>query len=142
MSYSTDNIFAKILCAEAPAAKVYEDAKTLAFMDAMPQVPGHTLVIPKYPSEDLFGIPPDDLAATIKSVQLVGRAVRAAFESPGIMIAQLSGREAGQTVFHLHFHILPRHHGLELKFHAREFEDIAVLESHAQKIRDQLARQS
>ncbi len=142
MSYSKDNIFAKILRGEAKAAKVYEDAQTLAFMDAMPQVPGHTLVIPKYPSEDLFGIPPDDLAATIKSVQLVGRAVRTAFEAPGIMIAQLSGCEAGQTVFHLHFHILPRHRGLEFKFHAREFEDVAVLESHAQKIREQLARQS
>jgi len=139
LSYSKDNIFAKILRGEARAAKVYEDAQTFAFMDAMPQVPGHTLVIPKYPSEDLFDIPADDLAATIKNVQLVGRAVRAAFEAPGIMIAQLSGRAAGQTVFHLHFHILPRHHGLELKFHARGFEDFAVLESHAQKIREQLA---
>ena len=139
MSYSEDNIFARILRAEAPAAKVYEDSKSLAFMDAMPQVPGHTLVIPKYPSENLFEIPSEHLAATMATVQLVGRAVRAAFDAPGIMIAQLNGREAGQSVFHLHFHILPRHQGLELKFHAREFEDLAVLEEHATKVRAELA---
>ena len=140
MSYSEDNIFAKILRSEAPAAKVFEDAHSLAFMDAMPQVPGHTLVIPKYPSENLFEIPSDQLAATMTTVQLVGRAVRSAFAAPGIMIAQLNGRQAGQTVFHLHFHILPRHEGLEFKFHARDFEDLAVLESHAARIRDSLTQ--
>ena len=139
LSYSEDNIFARILRAEAPAAKVYEDEHSLAFMDAMPQVPGHTLVIPKYPSENLFEIPSENLAATMNSVQLVARAVRSAFEAPGIMIAQLNGREAGQTVFHLHFHILPRHRGLEFKFHARDFADMAVLESHAAKVRAQIA---
>ena len=140
MSYSEDNIFAKILRSEAPAAKVFEDAHSLAFLDAMPQVPGHTLVIPKYPSENLFEIPSDQLAATMTTVQLVGRAVRSAFAAPGIMIAQLNGRQAGQTVFHLHFHILPRHQGLEFKFHARDFEDLAVLESHAARIRDSLTQ--
>lgn len=138
MGYSNDNIFAKILRGEAPAAKVYEDAQTLAFMDAMPQAPGHTLVIPKFPAKDIFELSAEHLAATIATTQLVARAVRAAFSAPGIMIAQLNGREAGQTVFHLHFHILPRVHGLEFKFHAREFEDFSVLQGHALKVREKL----
>lgn len=138
MSYSLDNIFAKILRGEAPAATVYEDEQTFAFMDAMPQVPGHSLVIPKYPAETLFQLPAEHLAATIATTQLIARAVRAAFDAPGVMIAQLNGREAGQTVFHVHFHILPRHHGLEFKFHAREFEDFSVLQDHALKVREKL----
>ena len=138
LSYSHDNIFAKILRGEAPAATVYEDEQTFAFMDAMPQAPGHTLVIPKYPAEDLFQLPAENLAATIATTQLVARAVRAAFDATGIMIAQLNGREAGQTVFHLHFHILPRLHGLEFKFHAREFEDFSVLQDHALRVRKKL----
>ena len=138
MSYSEDNIFAKILRGEAPAAKVYEDERSLAFMDAMPQVPGHTLVIPKYPAQNIFQLPPQELAATIHTTQRVAGAVRVAFEAPGIMIAQLNGREAGQSVFHLHFHILPRHQGLDLEIHARDFEDTAVLEAHAARIKKAL----
>ncbi len=138
MSYSQDNIFAKIVRGEASAAKVYEDDQTLAFMDAMPQAPGHTLVIPKCAAENLFEVPAEHLSATIITTQRVARAVCAAFEAPGVMIAQLNGREAGQSVFHLHFHILPRHHGLEFKIHAREFEDPSVLEEHASRIRRQL----
>ncbi len=137
LSYSHDNIFAKILRGETPAATVYEDEQTFAFMDAMPQVPGHTLVIPKYPAEDIFQLPAEELAATITTTRLVARAVRAAFDA-GIMIAQLNGREAGQTVFHLHFHILPRLHGLEFTFHAREFEDFSVLQDHALRVRKKL----
>ena len=138
MSYSQDNIFAKILRGEAVAAKVYEDERTLAFMDAMPQVPGHTLVIPKYAAENLFELPAEELSATMATTQLVARAVRTAFKAPGVMIAQLNGREAGQSVFHLHFHILPRHQGLEFKFHAREFENSSVLRSHAARIKEKL----
>lgn len=138
MSYSEDNIFAKILRGEAPAVKVYEDEQSLAFMDAMPQAPGHTLVIPKYPAENIFELPSEALAATIHTTQHVAGAVRAAFDAPGVMILQLNGSEAGQSVFHLHFHILPRHGGLELKFHARDFEDTAVLEAHAARIKKAL----
>ena len=135
MSYDNDNIFAKILRGEAPAFKVYEDAQTLAFMDLMPQVPGHTLVIPKYPAQDLFDVDAAILGDTIQVVQRVGAAVKQAFEAPGIMIAQLNGPAAGQTVFHTHFHIMPRFEGLEFKLHAREVEDAAVLASHARRIR-------
>lgn len=135
MSYDNDNIFAKILRGDAPAFKVYEDAQTLAFMDLMPQVPGHTLVIPKYPARDLFDVDTAILGTTIQVVQTVGAAVKRAFDAPGVMIAQLSGPAAGQTVFHIHFHIMPRFEGLEFKLHAREMEEASVLASHAQRIR-------
>ncbi len=135
MSYDSDNIFAKILRGEAPAFRVYETDQALAFMDVMPQVPGHTLVIPKDPAENLHDVDPAILGATIQVVQTVADAVKEAFEAPGIMIAQLNGPAAGQTVFHMHFHILPRFEGLEFKLHAREMEDFDVLESHARRIK-------
>lgn len=140
MSYDSDNIFAKILRGEAPAFKVYETDQTLAFMDVMPQVPGHTLVIPKDSAEGLHDVDPIILASTIQAVQTVADAVKQAFEAPGIMIAQLNGPAAGQTVFHMHFHIMPRFEGLEFKLHAREMEDFAVLEAHAERIRTCLTR--
>ena len=135
MAYADDNIFAKILRNEVPSFRVYEDEQTLAFMDVMPQVPGHTLVIPKYPAENLLDVDPDYLGATIQVTQKVAAAVKTAFDAPGIMIAQLNGEAAGQTVFHLHFHIMPRHDGLEFKLHAREMEDTSILENHALQIR-------
>ena len=140
MSYDTENIFAKILRGEAPAFKVYETDYALAFMDVMPQVPGHTLVIPKDAAEGLHDVDPEILGCTIQTVQIVADAVKQAFEAPGIMIAQLNGEDAGQTVFHMHFHIMPRFSGLEFKLHAREMEDFAVLERHAEKIRSCLKK--
>lgn len=135
MAYADDNIFARILRNEVPSHRVYEDDMSLAFMDVMPQVPGHTLVIPKYPAEGLFDCDPEYLAATITTTQKVGVAVKGAFAAPGVMIAQLNGPAAGQTVFHLHFHILPRHDGIDLKLHARDMENGEVLAAHAEKIR-------
>ena len=135
MAYDDNNIFAKILRGEAPAFKVFEDDHSLAFMDVMPQVPGHTLVIPKDPAETIHDADPQILGATIATVQTVAAAVKQAFDAPGIMIAQLNGPAAGQTVFHMHFHILPRHEGLEFKMHARDMEDMAVLEAHAKRVR-------
>lgn len=135
MAYADDNIFARILRNELPAHRVYEDDRSLAFMDVMPQVPGHTLVIPKCPAEGLFDCDPEYLAATIATTQTVGAAVKEAFAAPGVMIAQLNGPAAGQTVFHLHFHILPRHDGIDLKLHARNMEDGEVLAAHAERIR-------
>jgi histidine triad (HIT) family protein len=135
VAYADDNIFARILRDEIPSHRVYEDDMTLAFMDVMPQVAGHTLVIPKYPAENLLDCDPEYLAATIRVSQTVAAAVKTAFAAPGIMIAQLNGPAAGQTVFHLHFHIMPRHDGLDLKLHARDMEDGDVLAAHAEKIR-------
>ncbi len=135
MAYDTDNIFAKILRGEAPAFKVYEDDHTLAFMDVMPQVDGHTLVIPKDPAQNIHEADPVILGATIQTVQKVSLAVKQAFDAPGIMVAQLNGPAAGQTVFHLHFHVLPRHDGLEFRMHARDMEDFDKLEAHAERVR-------
>ncbi len=135
MAYDNDNIFAKILRDEAPAFRVYEDEYSLAFMDVMPQVDGHTLVVPKDPAASLHEADPEILGMTIRSVQTVAAAVKEAFAAPGIMIAQLNGPAAGQTVFHLHFHILPRFDGVEFKMHAREMEDFAKLEAFAERIR-------
>lgn len=135
MSYDNNNVFALILRGDLPAHAVFEDDKTVAFMDLMPQSPGHTLVIPRAPAVDLFDLPPADLAHTMLVTQRVARAVKSAFDAPGIMLAQLSGPAAGQTVFHVHFHIVPRWEGLQLKFHARDPEDPAVLAEHAERIR-------
>lgn len=138
MAYDNDNIFAKILRGEAPSFKVYEDDFSLAFMDVMPQVQGHTLVIPKDPTQDIFNADPIILGHTMETVQKVGAAVKEAFDVPGIMLAQLNGKAAGQTVFHLHFHILPRTDGVDLKMHAGGMADFAELEVHAQRIKTAL----
>jgi len=135
MAYDTRNIFARILRGEIPAHKVYEDEHTLAFMDVMPQSEGHTLVIPKVAAENLFDLPPDALAATILTTQRVARAVKKAFDPPGIMLAQLNGAGAGQSVFHIHFHIVPRYEGIDLRLHAREMADPKVLADHAARVR-------
>ena len=139
MAYDEHNIFARILRGEAPAHIVYEDAHSVAFMDLMPQVDGHTLVVPRAPAENLFDIEPAALAELIRATQHVARGVRTAFDAHGVMIAQLSGAAAGQTVFHLHFHILPRNHGIEFKLHARTAADASVLAGHARRIRAALA---
>ena len=135
MAYDHNNIFARILRGEIPAHKVYEDEHTLAFMDVMPQAEGHALVIPKVQAENLFDLPPDALAATILTTQRVARAVKKAFDAPGILIAQLNGAPAGQSVFHIHFHVVPRHEGFDLRLHARDMADHAVLAQHAARVR-------
>lgn len=135
MAYDTGNVFARILRGEIPAHTVYEDAQTLAFMDVMPQSDGHTLVIPKSQAENLFDLPADALAATILTTQRVARAVKKAFDPPGVLVAQLNGRGAGQSVFHIHFHIVPRYEGIDLRFHAREMADPKLLAEHAARVR-------
>lgn len=139
MAYDPSNVFARILRGEIPAHKVHEDEHTLAFMDVMPQSEGHTLVIPKAAAENIFELEPDALAATILATQRVARAARRAFDAPGVMIAQLNGAGAGQTVFHIHFHVIPRYEGIDLRFHARGMADPQVLAAHAARIRAALA---
>lgn len=137
--YDRENVFAKILRGEIPCVKVYEDDVTLAFMDVMPQSDGHTLVIPKNPSINMMDIEPADAAALIKTVHHIAPAVKQAMQAEGIQIVQLNGSAAGQTVFHTHFHIIPRNNGLDMRFHAKDMEDPTVLETHAIKIRTALS---
>lgn len=140
MSYDTNNIFARILRGEIPAHKVHEDEATLAFMDVMPQADGHTLVIPKVAAENLFDLPPADLGRLIQVTQRVAVAVRAAFQPDGLTLMQFNGPEAGQTVFHIHFHIVPRYAGVGLRSHSRQMADNTLLAEHAQRIRTALAQ--
>jgi len=135
VSYSSDNIFAMILKGEIPAAKVYEDEHALAFMDVMPQADGHTLVIPKVEAENFFDIPDESLGHLIVTTRRVARAVQTAFEPDGMMISQLNGPAAGQSVFHIHFHIIPRYAGRDLRAHGRGMADSEMLQEHAARIK-------
>lgn len=133
--YDRDNIFAKILRGEIPAAKVYEDEAVLAFLDAFPQSRGHTLVVPKGPARNLFDIDPTALQATILRVQTVARGVRAALAPDGVTIMQFNGSAGGQSVFHLHFHIIPRWEGEAMKGHGQAgMADMAQLAALAKQI--------
>ena len=132
--YDPNNIFAKILRGEIPAAKVYENDHVLAFMDAMPQSDGHALVIPKKPSRNLFDAEPGTLVELIKATQHVAKGVRKAFGPDGVRIAQFNEAAAGQTVFHLHFHIIPCYEGQQLRSHSRGMADPALLAQHATKV--------
>ena len=133
--YEDDNIFAKILRGEAPCVKIYEDSDTLAFMDVMPQAEGHVLVIPKAEACDMMDLDSAMAQKLIVNVQKIARAVKSALGCPGVMLAQLNGSAAGQTVFHTHFHIIPRHDGVDLGFHAKEMVAPEALEIIAEKIR-------
>jgi histidine triad (HIT) family protein len=134
-AYDPDNVFAKILRGEIPSHKVYEDEHTLAFMDVMPQGDGHTLVIPKTPSRGLLDADPAVLGRLFATVQKVGAAAKAAFGADGLVVYQYNEAAGGQTVFHLHVHIVPRFEGVPLRRHAGGMADGAVLAQHAEKIR-------
>jgi len=118
-TYEPGNIFAKILRGEAPAVRVFEDDHVFAFMDVFPQAKGHTLVIPKHSqARNLLEEEPERLSNLILGVQRVAAAVRAALKPDGVVITQFNGATAGQTVYHLHFHIIPRWEGMPLGRHA------------------------
>ena len=118
MTYDPDNIFAKIIRGEMPSHKVYEDDDVFSFMDIFPQARGHTLVIPKTPATNLFDMPDDALGTLIQKTRKVATAVREVLKPDGIVLTQFNGAAAGQTVFHIHFHILPRWEGEALGRHA------------------------
>ena len=138
-AYDTNNIFAKILRGEIPSHRVYEDDHTVAFMDVMPQANGHTLVIPKAPSRNILDADPDTLARLLPVVQKVAVAAKEAFEADGVPVIQFNEPAAGQTVYHLHFHVIPRVEGTSLKPHSGTMEDQGVLAANAEKLRTALA---
>lgn len=117
--YDEGNIFARILRGELPAAKVFEDEHALAILDVFPQSRGHTLVLPKQPARNLLDIEPEALAALIGRVQRVARAVHDALQPDGLTISQFNGAAGGQSVFHLHFHVIPRWEGRPLAGHGQ-----------------------
>jgi histidine triad (HIT) family protein len=134
-AYDPNNIFAKILTGDIPSVKLYEDDDTLAFMDVMPQAPGHLLVIPKQGSRNLLDADPAVLVKLMPVVQKLASAAKEAFDADGVYVAQFNEPAAGQTVFHLHFHVIPRHDGLPLKPHTGGMENIEVLKANAEKIK-------
>ena len=138
MAYDPNNIFAKILRGEIPCVKIYEDMHTLSFMDVMPQADGHVLVIPKEPAENLLDLSPESAGALMMTTQRVAKAVKKGLNAPGIMLAMLNGAPAGQSVFHVHFHVIPRSAGVDMGMHARAMVDPKSLEPIATKIRSAL----
>jgi histidine triad (HIT) family protein len=139
-AYDQGNIFAKILRGDLPAVKVFEDDVALAFMDIFPQSRGHLLVIPKRSAAvNLLDEEAATLQALIVRVQRIARAVVTALEPDGVRIAQFNGAPAGQTVFHLHFHVIPVYEGAMLAPHAGGKADPAELELLAAKIRAALS---
>lgn len=135
LPYDDGNIFAKILRGELPCHSVLDDEVALAFMDVMPRVAGHVLVVPKRPARNLLDVNPGDLAALMPRVQRVGRAVMKAFDAPGLTLQQFNEAAGGQVVFHLHFHLLPRHEGVALRPPGGPMEKPAVLAANAERIK-------
>jgi histidine triad (HIT) family protein len=138
MAYDPNNIFAKILRGEIPCHKLYEDEDTLVFLDIMPRTQGHALVVTKEKARDLFDISPEALAKVMAVVQDLAPKIKEAVGADGVLIQQFNGAAAGQTVFHLHVHIVPIKQGVPLKPHAGRMEDQAVLAKTAEKIRKRL----
>lgn len=132
-AYDSQNIFARILRGELPCHKVFEDDRTLAFMDIMPRVDGHTLVIPKTASRNLLDIAAADLQHAILVVQKIARAAKDAFQADGVTMGQYTESAGGQVVFHTHFHVLPRLAGVDLR-PAGIMADHGLLAEHAKRL--------
>ena len=133
--YDPNNIFAKIVRGEMPAYKVYEDDKTIAFLDIMPRAPGHTLIIPKAPARNLLDVKTDDLAHVMQATQKIAQAGMKAFDAEGVTVQQFNERAGGQVVFHLHVHVIPRKESEAMKPPASVKETPENLAAHAEKMR-------
>ena len=137
-AYDTSNIFARILRGEIPCHKVHEDDDVIAFMDVMPQAEGHVLVVPKNPSRNLRDADPSVFGPAITLVQKLGNAAMTAFGADGFRLVQFNEASAGQTVFHLHFHMIPAYDGVPLRGHSGQMEDNAILAANAEKLKSAL----
>lgn len=134
MRYDPNNIFAKILRGEASCIKVFEDDQTLAMMDIMPQSDGHMLILTKEPAAEIFELSEQATTACMCTARKAAIAVEAALAPDGVLIAQFNGSAAGQTVPHVHIHVIPRRHGEALRPHGARQEDPATLRQLAAKI--------
>ena len=139
-TYDSNNIFAKIISGDMPCVKVFEDEHTLAFMDVFPQSRGHVLVIPKNEqTRNILDVSEATLVHVMATVQKITRAVNTAFKPDGIVITQFNGAPAGQTVFHLHVHILPRYENTKRAAHASgQMADMNELGNLAEQIKHSL----
>src|ERR1700744_4648438 len=133
-AYDPNNPFAKILRGEFPCYKVYEDDHVLAFLDIMPRVPGHTLVIPKPPARNILDIKADHYLHVARATHKIATAAKKVFNADGVTIQQFNEAAAGQVVYHLHVHVMPRHDGVAMLPPASRKEDVKVLEEHAKKL--------
>ena len=134
-AYDASNVFAKILRGELPSQKLYEDDATIAIMDVMPTADGHTLVIPKAPARNMLDADPDSLKRLVVTVQKLAKAVKPRSRPTASRSISSTKQPSGQSVFHLHFHIVPRFEGVAVKPHGSKMEDPAVLAANAEKIR-------
>ena len=141
-TYDPGNIFAKILRGEVPSHRVYDDGEVIAFMDVMPQGNGHTLVLPKAPSRNLLDADPTTLGPLLRATQKVAKAVKRAFDADGVTVIQFNEPASGQTVYHLHVHVIPRFEGVALRPHTGAMEKPEVLAANAENIRKALAADS
>lgn len=133
-AYDPQNIFAKILRGEIPCFKVYEDERALSFLDIMPMATGHTLILPKAPARNILDIAPGDLAHVMTIAKRVAIAAKSVFDADGITLNQFSEPAGGQSVFHLHVHIIPRKDGVPLRAPMSYKEDPAILAEQASKL--------
>jgi histidine triad (HIT) family protein len=133
-AYDSNNIFAKILRGELPCFKVYEDEHVLSFLDIMPRVPGHTLVIPKAPARGIIDIKVEDYLHVARATHKIAAVAKQVFKADGLTVQQFNETAGGQVVFHLHVHVMPRHDGVAMLPPASRKEDVKVLEEHAKKL--------
>lgn len=138
IAYDDSNIFARILRGEIPSIKVFEDDTVLVMMDIFPQSRGHALLIPKAASRNLLDADPAALAEAAAYLPRLARAVKAATGAGGVRLAQSNEAPAGQTVFHLHFHLIPVYEGEELGRHGGGKADEAELRELAAAIAAEL----
>ena len=135
MAYDANNVFAQILEGKMPAHKVFENDHTLAFLDIMPVSVGHTLVVPKAAAQNIFELEHASGAEVFKTTKKVAHGIQASLNPTGLIITQLNGTDAGQTVFHYHMHIIPVYKKMPLKMHGKEIEDSEALAKTAKIIR-------
>jgi len=134
MAYDADNVFAQILEGKMPAHKVFENDHTLAFMDIMPVSVGHTLIVPKVKAENIFELENGPGSEVFKTTKKVAHAIQSTLEPTGLILTQLNGADAGQTVFHYHMHIIPVYKKTPLRMRGKEVADSENLAKTAKAI--------
>ncbi len=138
-TYDDENIFAKIIRGEAPAIKLIETDEVICFMDVFPQSKGHCLIVPQHPARNLLELPAEAAQAAIVQVKRLTEATEKALNPDGITVVQFNGAPAGQSVFHIHFHVIPQWEGEALPGHgATAMANMVELEAIAEKIRSEL----